>query len=673
MKYYLLVVVLLIAFGACINKKKDLDIESMKVDSFMSFYQDSIYTNPVRTMVLIRDIQRLVKDSFNYYRLHSMYGMGCYATGSFDSAVITDKSVIRFCQSVAHPESVVLELEAVAFNNIGSYFYNTGQRDSAVNYMQKAVQSVIRSGNLRNLPLTYTNIADLHTHKGDLPTAADLYRKALFIADSLQLDNQLIPIYCGLGLVYMHLKNFKEADGYFKKLEAFFDTVPAIDQYFIGNARCNYYHSAQEYEKCLYWIKKANHAAVQLAEPSYSAITEANLGEVYLLLNHPDSAKYYLDKAAVFFLADDAPENFKYNLNGLYAAYYLQKNDLRKADEYLSVSYDLTQVNPYYIHFNDIRQEELYKKRGDYRKAYELTKKAQLYDDSARNATRQNQIAEIDFRYRQDTILMKRNFELTSKEQKIVQLKKTNILVFSLLGVFVLLVAAIAIYRRKQRELQRARQMATITQLRMESIRNRISPHFMFNVLNSVIPNLREYADLTRPMQLLIESIRGNLLVSEKIALTLEEEIGIVKNYLALLESINHDNPQVVWSVEPDVDLDTLVPSMIIQIPVENAIKYAFEGRKSDKLLEINISCLNKFLVIEVLDNGIGFDPGRSARRTDKGTGTGLHILYKTIEMLNVMNQEKMEFDINNEVNISADKHGTKVLIKIPLDYKYEV
>lgn len=672
MKYVFAVVATLLVFGACNNEKNKLDKESVGIDSLITVYHESVQTDPLRVMSQIRDSQQSVRDSVNYYRLQSLLAIGYFVSNDIDSAVITNKSVIRFCQSSGKSTPDIVDLEAKAYNDIGIFFHITGQKDSAIVYQQEAAKQIIRSGSVQKLPDVYINIADIYNNKGDFPAAANQYRKALFIADSLHLDHQLPSIYSGLAQVYTYLKNYKEADYYFNINEAVFDTLKLQDQFFFANSRCNYYYNTKEYEKGLVWIKRANQKAMLLAQPSFRATTEGNLGEIYLLLNQPDSAKYYLDQAAGYFLAEGAPEAVRYYLNGLYASYYLQKNNLRKAGEHLSGSYDMTQVNPYYVYFNDLRQEEFYRKQGDFRKAYELTKKAQAYDDSARDATRQNQIAEIDFRYRQDTILLKRNFELTNKEHKIVQLKRTNILIFSLLGVFALLVAIIAIYQRKKRELQRARQMATIAKLRMESIRNRISPHFMFNVLNSVIPNLREYPDLTRPMQLLIESIRGNLLVSEKIALTLEEEINIVKNYLALLESINHNNPQITWDIEPDVNLDTLVPSMIIQIPVENAIKYAFEGRDSNKLLRITISRQDKFLVIEVQDNGIGFTPGR-VTRTSKGTGTGLHILYKTIEMLNVMNQEKMEFEIMNEVNISSDKHGTKVHIKIPLEYKYEV
>ena len=67
--------------------------------------------------------------------------------------------------------------------------------------------------------------------------------------------------------------------------------------------------------------------------------------------------------------------------------------------------------------------------------------------------------------------------------------------------------------------------MALATQLRMENIRNRISPHYMFNVLNTVMPTFKQYSELAHPLQLLIQVLRGNLLASEKMAVELQEEI----------------------------------------------------------------------------------------------------------------------------------------------------
>ena len=55
----------------------------------------------------------------------------------------------------------------------------------------------------------------------------------------------------------------------------------------------------------LSWFKKASSISKRFTQGSYIATTEVNFGKVYLLLNQPDSAKYYLDKASAYFLTDE--------------------------------------------------------------------------------------------------------------------------------------------------------------------------------------------------------------------------------------------------------------------------------------------------------------------------------------------------------------------------------
>ncbi|MFV0467435.1 MAG: histidine kinase [Dysgonomonas sp.] len=671
MKYNLLVIIVLIIFTSCQKRTSSNNTQSDKIDSLLATYRIEIQSDPIKIMSQIRTEQQSINDSFNYYRFNTILGIGYFMCNHIDSALMIDRGVIQFCNTeTPHPD--IIELKAKTYNDMGIFFQFSGQKDSALISLQKAASEFVRCNSRKSLPDVYINMADIYNHKGDYPDAANLYRHALFIADSLKLNEKLNPIYSGLAQVYTYLKNYKEADFYFNKVEVILDTLPAFDKYFFANSRGNYYYNTHEYEKGLSWFLRANKFAESFDQPSYKATAEVNLGEIYLLLNKPDSSKYYMDHAAQYFMSDNADEAGRYYLNGLYSAYFLKKNNLKKAKEYLSYSYDMPKIDPHYVYFNDKRLEEYYEKKGDYHEAYKLAKKASLYDDSLRNITIQNQVTEIDTRYRQDTTLLKQNIELANREQKVSQLRQTNIFILSLFTIFVLLVFIISIYRRRKRELQKTQQLATITRLRMESIRNRISPHFMFNILNSVIPSLRNYDDLTRPMQLLVESIRGNLLLTEKIAITLKEEIDIVKNYLALIESINTNHPVVKWTIDQEVDQEILVPSMIIQIPVENSIKYAFEGREANNILRLNILKRDNNLIIEVQDNGVGFNSGKTYRK-GKGTGTGLNILYKTIEMLNVKNRQKMEFDIRNEMNISSDRHGTKVSIKIPTEYKYEL
>ena len=118
--------------------------------------------------------------------------------------------------------------------------------------------------------------------------------------------------------------------------------------------------------------------------------------------------------------------------------------------------------------------------------------------------------------------------------------------------------------------------------------------------------------------------------------------------------------------------MHTLIPSMIIQIPVENALKYAFDGLQDESnKLSISISQSETGLCIFIEDNGSGYDPGKYTD-SKRGTGTGLKVLFRTIELLNSKNQEKASFDIQNLITSNIGQHGTRVTIFIPFNYQFK-
>lgn len=74
-------------------------------------------------------------------------------------------------------------------------------------------------------------------------------------------------------------------------------------------------------------------------------------------------------------------------------------------------------------------------------------------------------------------------------------------------------------------------------------------------------------------------------------AVELQEEIELVKNYIALRKETNPNTIHIEWEIAEQVPLQTLIPSMSIQIPVENALKYAFEDNdEQTNTLSIHIS-----------------------------------------------------------------------------------
>jgi len=101
----------------------------------------------------------------------------------------------------------------------------------------------------------------------------------------------------------------------------------------------------------------------------------------------------------------------------------------------------------------------------------------------------------------------------------------------------------------------------------------------------------------------------------------------------------------------------------------ENALKHGLAGIDGLKLLGISVCRKGSGILIDICDNGRGYSP--QTLSSTRGTGTGLKVLYQTIQLLNDKNREKIRFEIKNLVN--NGQTGTQVLIYIPLDYSYNL
>ena len=151
---------------------------------------------------------------------------------------------------------------------------------------------------------------------------------------------------------------------------------------------------------------------------------------------------------------------------------------------------------------------------------------------------------------------------------------------------------------------------------------------------------------------------------------TLKEELGFVQTYIDLQRRSLGPEFKVTIEVGEDVDTNQLLlPSMLIQIPVENALKHGLAGIDGLKLLGISVCRKGSGILIDICDNGRGYSP--QTLSSTRGTGTGLKVLYQTIQLLNDKNREKIRFEIKNLVN--NGQTGTQVLIYIPLDYSYNL
>ena len=620
-------------------------------------------------------------DSLDYYNLLSHESRCYYYLNQMDEAFRVNGQVITYCERNALADrNRIRILLGDAYNNRGVFWQELGQRDSALLSLKKAADALRGVTTPRtSLPSIYVNLADCYMQEGDYSWCGYYYRQALLQADSLGIgDRDYFAIYSGLAKLYTELGNYPEADDYFRKAEQLRKSCTAYERYFFANTRGNYYYNTKEYDHALEWFRRADRITDAFPQPLYKAIVHGNLGETFILLKQPDSARFYLDDARrLFGKAYDQPA-FRYYMDGLYASLALLENDLPLAERLLSGVYEQEQVNPLYTYYNNRRMAELYEKKGDYRKAFDFSRMAEHIDDSLRNEKVRNSLAEIDFRYRQDTTLLRKDMQLISAREEVGQWKMLSYIFVLLLLSFFLTVLSLYLYRRRRREKQYWARMMTVNRLKMALVRSRVSPHFIFNVLNAVLPSLRQYGELDQPIRLLVKVLRSNLSFSERLAVPMSEEIGFVKDYLRLRLWSDPDRIRIVWDLPEPLPSSWLVPSMFIQIPVENAVKHAFDPDDREACVRIRAWEKEEYLHIQILDNGDGFWPDRESKTVlshaaEQGTGSGLRIIRQTVDLLNLRNVKKMSFLVQNREQLTPDTHGTMVSIVIPLEYMFEL
>ncbi|MDR1381901.1 MAG: histidine kinase [Tannerella sp.] len=630
-------------------------------------YRDSIFRNPQAAIKAFSEAQAHAEDSAGFYLLQT-YISACYHNlNDFESMRVSCRQVLDFCsREEAGGRTPPAQVEASGLNQTGVLFQQEGLLDSALVYYERAYHFFLSIDNCINL-------ADCYMQKGNYPMSGFYFRRALFVADSLGAgDIYRYPIFSGMARLYQELDNFAFADSYYEQAAAFIGEISLPEQFLFANSRGNFYYMEKEYGKALACFRDADSLAGMLSQPLSQGIARINMGEVYILSGQSDSARFYLDSGKALLdavVSTHAP--FRFYVNGLYASLALLESNLPEAEALLLQPYDTTLINPQYIYFHNRRMQELYLRKQDFRNAWFYRSQAEAYDDSLRNIKVQNNIAEIDFRYSQDTTLLKKDIQIASSENRALQWRNASLWTLVVFLAILSAVIGIYIYRKKASELLQLRQRTLIVGLRMNVIRNRISPHFMFNALNLVMPDLRKYRELETPFRIVIQMLRDNLRASEHIAVTLSEEIGLVKNWLQYQELRNPGQIRTTWDIGTGTSMQTLLPSMSIQIPVENALKYAFFPNDADARLLIRIYTENGMLHIYIEDNGAGYNPGRPAD-PERGTGSGLKMLRHTIELLNSGNSNHIFFDMEN-IHPEAVRKGTRVILIIPLTFHFDL
>jgi two-component system LytT family sensor kinase len=225
------------------------------------------------------------------------------------------------------------------------------------------------------------------------------------------------------------------------------------------------------------------------------------------------------------------------------------------------------------------------------------------------------------------------------------------VLLTTVLGVAI----PIKIWNSARIEHRLAEQEKLLMTARVQALANQINPHFLFNTLTSISSLIRSQPETARVLIVKLSGLLRRLLRSQEQFVTLREELEAVDEYLDI-ERVRFGPSLIVEKAIDESNLDLIVPSMILQPIVENAIKHGLSRKLGEGRILIRASRRAGHTVIEIIDNGVGIPVERLASTSDHGIG-----LRNVNERLSVI------YGANYQLKFeSTPGHGTSARIEIP-------
>ena len=175
--------------------------------------------------------------------------------------------------------------------------------------------------------------------------------------------------------------------------------------------------------------------------------------------------------------------------------------------------------------------------------------------------------------------------------------------------------------RARERERHAVMLETGLTKAQLQTLQMQLNPHFLFNTLNSIASLIHENPRAADKMiGSLSDFLRLTLKTSGRSEVTLREELEYLDHYFTIEQIRFGDRLRVEKQIDPAV-LNLLVPVLILQPLVENAIKHGVEKQLSPVLVRITAKFASDFLQLQVADNGRGLKDVANAKLAE---GVGL-------------------------------------------------
>ena len=198
----------------------------------------------------------------------------------------------------------------------------------------------------------------------------------------------------------------------------------------------------------------------------------------------------------------------------------------------------------------------------------------------------------------------------------------------------------------------------------MRALQSQINPHFLYNTLEYIRMSAisKQQDELAEVVYAFSALLRNNITQSK--TTTLKEELDFCEKYVYLYQMRYPDS--IAYHFKVDEGLDKfIIPKFIIQPLIENYFVHGIDYERQDNAISVKAFDKNKFIEIQIIDNGLGMDETR-LREVNQKLHDKNDVLQDSIGLVNVYQRIKGFFGENSEMWIESEEDkGVTIVIKI--------
>lgn len=218
----------------------------------------------------------------------------------------------------------------------------------------------------------------------------------------------------------------------------------------------------------------------------------------------------------------------------------------------------------------------------------------------------------------------------------------------------------------------RSQLIRSVKESELRTLRSQINPNFVFNSLNSIKGYILKQRQLEASEYLTDFStfMRSILQHSKEKFITLSDEIETSLLYVKL-ENLRFDEGFTFnYAIDEGIDTEEiLIPPMLLQPYLENAVKHGLMNKTNDRILNLSIQKMrDEEIKITIDDNGIGREQASLNRKnTLKQQSMGIDVNDERIQLLSITNDLHISIKITDKFSEEGLSEGTKIEISLPV------